>query len=528
MKKIALYFLLMALPVFSGCARHYVFQDAPPVTQMQDQKPSSLPRTSDFNFVEYSVTSSARYPLVRAMDPRRVPRSEDVNAADDVPASTWFTPRLGYKTLTPEALLKGPEEVGPPQAPLKILKAKTKGNSPGFHVEDSRGKRYLIKFDSGDYPALESTANLIANRLFWAFGYNVPEDYLYLLNPDDLSNENSQVSEDDVQKVLTFSAVEDDGRYRVTASLFIDGKSLGPIPQRGTRKGDVNDVIPHENLRVLRALRVFCAFTGNSGMRSDNSLDVYRGEPGEGHTVHYLLDFGETFGIHGIEKDRPWDGYEHFFSYQDTALRFFTFGAPLQAWEKTESDPEDPKGTFDAESFKLKEWRESTQFMPIRHARPEDDYWAAKILAGLTPDHLKALFEAARFPDPEYAEVMPGILLERRRKIFDYVFGRVSPLETEGLENGALQVKDLGRVLLEEKGPLRYQVRLFNRGHKQVAKTFWLESSEENFEVAIDPETLQRAGNYLRVEIRKESSSRSAEFHLRADGGKTRLAGVVH
>lgn len=521
--------LSISLLMLAGCSHSYVFKNAAPITQLDDKKPSAVPKESDFNFNEYGVSSSVRYPMVRKMDPRRIPRSEDVNAADEVPASTWFTPRLGYETMSPEKLLKGPEQIGPPQPPFEIFKAKTKGNSPGFHVRDNRGKRYILKFDSGDFPAMESTANLIANRLFWGFGYNVPEDFLYLLNGEDLSiAEDASVTQDDVDQVLTFSAMEEDGSYRVTASLYVEGKILGAIPQRGTRENDPNDRIPHENLRILRALRVFNAFTGNSGFRSDNALDVYVGKEGAGHTVHYLLDFGETLGVHGVEKNRQWDGYEHFFSYQDSMRDFFAFGIPTRRWEKLEKDSTSPSGTFNGETFRLDEWRETTQFMPIRHSQPDDDYWAAKILAAVTEDHLQTLFQAANYPDPEYQKNVMDFLMTRRHQILKSTFHKVSPLESKGIQNGVLTVQDKAKEVFGAEAA-RYEVKIFNQGRKQIEKTFWVDSAEETFEIKIEPATLERAKNYLRIEIRKENSSRAAEFHVRSDSnGAPQVVGIIH
>lgn len=533
-KKILLITGLWVAPGLTGCMHSYVFHDRPPVTQIQDEKPSGVPQSSDFDFVEYSVTSSVRYPIVRSMDLRRIPRSQDVNSIDDIPASTWYTPRLGAKTISPEELLRGPVEIGPPQIPLQVVKAKTKGNSPGFIIRDSRGKKYLLKFDPSDYPNLESTVNLIANRLFWGFGYNVPEDFLFTFSPSDLTRaEDSGVAQEDFDHVLTFAAMEDDGRYRVTASLLIEGTVLGPIPQRGTRKGDTHDLIPHENLRILRALRVFSAFLDHSGIRTDNSLDVYAGEEGKGHTIHYLLDFGETMGTHGVEKGRVWDGFEHLFSIHDTARNYLRFGFPERSWEKLEVDPDDPRGSFEKDAFRLSRWRETTQYMPIRHSRPDDDYWAAKILGALQPEHLDALLKAANHPDPDYIEYLRTTLWARRDIIFKEVFESVTPVESAGVQNGKILFENRGKKLLPGEDPVSYKIRFYNRGNRRVGKSVTLEESATEFQVPLDAELMKKAGDYLRIEVSStrfgKKSARPAEFHVitNAQSGP-RLAGVVH
>lgn len=527
-------FFLFTILIFAGCTHAYVFKEAAPVKKIEDQKLASIPqKTNDFDFVEYTITSSIRYPAVDLMDTRRSPRSKDVNSLDQLPASSWYTPRLGYRDLSPEELLRGPEKVGPPKAPLTIIKAKTKGNSPGFLIKDSRGEKYLLKFDPSDYPNLESTVNLVASRLFWGFGYNTPEDYLVAFTPEDLKDDPaSGVKQEDIDNVLTLSASPDDkGQYHATASLFLPGKILGPVLQRGTRKGDLNDKIPHQDLRILRAMRMFSAWTDQSGFRIDNSMDVYEGPEGQGHTVHYLLDFGEAMGAHGVEKDRVWDGFEYLFSIPDSTRKYLTLGIPVQRWENLKVAPSDPRGSFEAEAFDPAQWRATTQFMAIQKSQPDDDYWAAKIIAAVTREHLEKLFAATEHPDQDYVKDMIEILWKRREKVLNYAFSRVTPLESLGIKNGSLKLEDIRQKFLGA-GVSRYEVRYFNKGRKQVAKKTVIEG-KNGLELPVG-DLLKAANGYLRVEIRavengqNSKKSRAAQFHVRETASGPVVAGVVH
>ncbi len=446
---------------------------------------------------------------------------------DQVPASAWFTPRLGFKNISPEDLVKGPDEKGPPQAPLTIVKAKDKGNSPGFIVKDSRGLKYLIKFDRLAYPNLESTVDFVCNRVFWGFGYNVPEDFIYYLNPDE-TKIGEGVDAEKVEKVYTFSHQGADKRYRTVASLFLKGNILGPINPKGTRRGDINDRIAHENRRVLRALRMFSAYLGNSGLRSDNSLDVYEGEAGQGHTVHYLLDFGENFGSHGLEKDRHWDGFEHFFSLEDSFWKFLALGIPVQKWEKLKFDTEYQMGSFNIEDYEPGKWKETTPYLPIRYSKPDDDYWAAKILTALTTEHLQALFNAEPHPSQEYVQRVLEILKGRREKTIRYAFERVSPLESEGVKAGKLPVEDLGAEFGLQSS--EYRVKFLNSKGKRVAPEMTIPGSK-TFEVPVE-QALAAANGYLRVDVTAVRGGKpapsAAQFHIRQSENGARLAGVVH
>ena len=43
--------------------------------------------------------------------------------------------------------------------------------------------------------------------------------------------------------------------------------------------------------------------------------------------------------------------------------------------------------------------KRSLPYELIRVSRPEDDYWAVKILGTITPEHLKLLINEARYPE---------------------------------------------------------------------------------------------------------------------------------
>ena len=87
-----------------------------------------------------------------------------------------------------------------------------------------------------------------------------------------------------------------DGKVRALASLYIEGKPLGGFKYYGRRPDDPNEIAPHEHLRVLRGLYVFCAWLNHTDAKSLNSLDVLTQENGCKFVKHYLLDFGAAFG----------------------------------------------------------------------------------------------------------------------------------------------------------------------------------------------------------------------------------------
>ncbi len=531
-------FLCMAIAGYvflSGCSpAGYRFADRPPVTRLDDRRPVPVPQATEYQGRRYAFEVLVHRPAVEGLKSTPSLPAMDVNALDEVPASSWFTPRLGYRRISPGELLAGPRKVGPPQLPLRVVKAKSGGNNPGFIVADARGELYLVKFDPPDFPALETATALVVNRLFWGFGYNVPEDYLLFFRREDVQvDPRGDLSPGEVDRVLRSVAAPVNGRYRATASLFLKGKILGPVPDRGVREDDPNDGIPHENRRVLRALRVFGAFVNHSDMRIDNSLDVYEGPPGKGHVVHYLLDFGEAFGGHGAEHDYLWDGFRHMFSFREVALNLLSLGLRVESWENLHYTPYRSVGAFEAEVFDPGKWKEVYPYAPIRASRPDDDYWAAKILGALTEEHIRALIEAAQYPEPGAAEYMVHTLMKRRRKVLEYFLHRVSPVEVIRQEGNWLHLEDRGRAILKDSSLTRYEVRFFDGKGRSIDHTQVISTGETTFRVYLSPALLQAANGYLRVDVwayrRGHRLPRPAQFHFRGKEPQLlHLVGVVH
>ena len=458
----------------------------------------------------------------------------DVNSMDDLPKSTWFTPRLGYTEISPQALLDGPRVVGPPEPPIIVTRAKVGGGNPGFIARDSRGHLYLLKFDPPGFPAVETTTAPIVNRLFWGFGYNVPEDYLLSFRREDLGVDTAgELTGADVEAVLEQVAPPVAGVYRSTASLLVPGTILGPVSATGVRKDDPNDWVRHEDRRILRALRVFCAFTNHTDIRIDNSLDVYVGEPGQGHVEHYLLDFGEALGGHGAEHDYRWDGFHHFFSWEDAGKNLVTLGLNVEDWEDLEYTRWTSVGAFQSTIFKPEGWREVWPYAPIRSSRPDDDYWAAKIVGSVTREHLDALVQAADYPEDGAAEYVAQTLMERRQKILHYFLGQVSPVEAR-LQGEELILTDMGIELAgEDAASSSYQIRFLEDDGDEAGDALTLTGDGAVVKVPVPGSLVEKAGGYLRVEARVvrdgEKAPRPAEFHVRMSGdGSVRLVGVVH
>ena len=112
------------------------------------------------------------------MEVRADAHAANVNSLDEVPDSTWFTNRIGARELTVDDVRRGPNtDDGPDRsAPWQITGTKVGGSSVGLLMKDGRGIKYILKFDQKGIPEMETAADVIVQRLFYAAGFNVPED----------------------------------------------------------------------------------------------------------------------------------------------------------------------------------------------------------------------------------------------------------------------------------------------------------------------------------------------------------------
>jgi len=63
-----------------------------------------------------------------------------------------------------------------PISPWRVVGTKVGGKSAGLMIVDGAGDRFILKFDEVGAPEMETAANVVAQRLLWAAGFNVPED----------------------------------------------------------------------------------------------------------------------------------------------------------------------------------------------------------------------------------------------------------------------------------------------------------------------------------------------------------------
>ncbi|MFO7653770.1 MAG: hypothetical protein R6X25_08075 [Candidatus Krumholzibacteriia bacterium] len=465
-----------------------------------DRAAIPVPEPHEPALLAYGIDANFSRPLSRLLDPGRwlralfgadpAPPAADVNSLDEVMDSTWFTNRIGLYPMTEAEVMAGPGGEGPDcSGPWRVVQAKSAGVSLGFVIEDVQGTRFLMKFDEPLYPELSTRAAPVTSRLFHAIGYNVPQDHAVSFRREQLqvtpglvlrarAGGEFELTETRLDSLLTAANAFRAGRYQALVSRFLDGEIIGPFDAMGTRSDDPNDRVAHQHRRSLRALRLFAAWTDHVDTKMHNSLDVYVGEPGEGHVVHHLIDFASTLGAQaGVYILRF--GFEYVFDPGVFIGRTLGLGLRMPAWIQLRRPADLPEvGFWQVELWDPLAWKPTMPNSAFANLTDRDGYWAAKVISAFDDDHLRAAVAAGGYRQPEAAEYMVRILAARRDKLARAWFDRVAPIDFFRWTDDAVVFRDLGmeRNLYPEVGT-RYRVRWAAVDHRREERrwTPWQE-----------------------------------------------------
>ncbi len=372
----------------------------------------------------------------------------NVDAFGEVPNSTWFTNRNRRSAMSLEEIARGPNTGAAPDPTTTwtITRAKAEGVTPGFHIVDGHGERYVIKFDPIGYSGLNSGADVVGAKLFYAAGYNTPENYIIHFDPSilemgdgvkivDEKGRKRLMTEQDMEEILARVEYREDGTIRALASKYIPGDLLGPFHFEGVRKDDPNDFVPHEHRRELRGQKIFAVWVNHIDAKAANSMDTYLGEPGEGHVVHYMMDFGTTLGSGGRGPHPRYRGHQNELDPHGILFKMLTLGFWVEEWEKPDTVEHPSAGRFsptrlDPDGFKF--------IFPnpaYDNCTDLDAYWGAKVVMAFRDDQIRAAVATGQYPK-DAEDFLVNTLISRRDIIGRYWFDRAPPMDWFDLGRG--------------------------------------------------------------------------------------------
>ena len=402
-------------------------------------------------------------------------RAANTNTVDEVPDSSWFTNRVGPRASGPldlATLVKGADTgTGPADGRWTITGRKGEGVTPGFTIKDSGGEIYWIKFDPKGFPEMASGAEIISTKLFHAFGYHVPENYLVNMRRDNLDiapdatmkdedGRRRKFTETDLDEILEQAARQPDGSFRVLASRNLPGRVLGPFRYYSTRPDDPNDIFDHEHHRELRGLSVFAAWLNHDEVRSTNSLDTVVSVNNRQVVRHHLLDFGSTLGSGSVKAQSRRAGNEFVWESRPTLITMLTLGLYVRPWLKVEYPDVPAVGRLESSYYRAEQWKPDYPNPAFKNARPEDHFWAARIVAAVTDDAVAAVVKEARYTDARATEYLTKTLLERRSKVLAAWLNATNPLVNVALSaSGQLTFENAAEKAGVAKAADRYTVQ---------------------------------------------------------------------
>jgi len=437
------------------------FPQQAPVLRVDDRRPFAEPPEG---FYSPYIWDGANYSVFRPISHfwrfETKPPALDVNALDEVPNSSWFTNRLSARLMSPEEVYRGacedPDDT--PALPWTVVGGKPDGANPGFQAKDADGTRFLVKVDGVVQPERATTADVVGAALFHVAGYWVPCNRVAFIRKEDLQlKEGAEVrrtngtveplQQETIDTIMSKATEVEPGLYRVSLSEFISGRPIGPFRYEGLRGDDWNDTIPHEHRRSLRAMRLLAAWIEHVDTRQENTMLAWiqTSEDGQGFTRHYRIDFGESFGIVAGPDGIPERlGHAGYFDLGQMATDFVTLGLLDRPWYDKELNPAgEVLGYYRADTFDAESWEPGYPNPAFENATEADTAWMARIIARLTPAHIRALVDRAHLKNEVMQEEIVRVMTARRQKMLERYLTRLSPLTWPELRRGRVCLQDL-------------------------------------------------------------------------------------
>lgn len=331
-----------------------------------------------------------------------------------------------------------------------------------------------------------------------------------------------------LDELLKKAASSGDGTFRIIASKAIPGTPVGHFRYYGTRPDDPNDIYPHEHRRELRGMSVFAAWLNHDDSRSINSHDSLQRVDGRAIVQHYLLDFGSTLGSGSTKKQTTRAGNEYIWEARPTFVTMLTLGFYVRPWVKVKYPDIPAVGRFESAYFTPEHWKPEYPNPAFRNARPEDLFWAARIVSRVSDEAVRAVVRTAKFTDSKATDYLAATLLERKRKVLASWLNVTNPVVDVALDaTGKLTFENAAVAAGVAKEAERYTLawsRFDNLTHAHSAVGG--EQTVTAMAAQAPAELLSNSGEFIAVTIRAFHPDRPAWQHpliayfKRTDGWK--------
>jgi hypothetical protein len=256
--------------------------------------------------------------------------------------------------------------------------------------------------------------------------------------------------------------------------------------------------------------------------------DVYVGDPGKGHLLHYIVAMDDAFGANAVGREAEARlGGEGKYLNENALTALLTLGLrrrvapPVQTRWLALGEFQD----VDAPE----EFTTSPPYEPADRLRPADAYWMGKRLAAVPAEAINAALIAGHFSDFSARARAAEVLETRRSRAIAWAFAQVTPAEVERIEPGRLVLRDQARAR-KIKGVVdeRYVVTFLDDYGATVAPPIVVPVPDAAVSIPLPP----GVPDYLvvrAVALRESGKApRAVEVHVFKDPSGIRVLGVVH
>jgi hypothetical protein len=142
-----------------------------------------------------------------------------------------------------------------------------------------------------------------------------------------------------------------------------------------------------------------------------------------------MFDFGSIMGSGTVYPQRHRAGNEYILEWKPGWLTLATLGVYTRPWMHI-SYPDVPRavGRFEGTAFQPEQWKPEYPNTAFDNMRPDDAFWAARIVSRFDDASVRAIVEKARYSDRSATEYVTETLVRRRHKVLSTWLTQVNPL----------------------------------------------------------------------------------------------------
>ena len=403
-------------------------------------------------------------------------RALNVNTVDEVPDSSWFTNRIGRNAMSTESIKRGPDRAESINVTgWKVSGGKSAGVQPGFRMTDAEGQIYQIEVDPPSNPEIASGAEIIGTAFYHAIGYNVVDVYPAEIDRDalviadgatirdPLNGRRRQMKKYDLDNVFNRAARLKNGHYRVLVSRFASGTPLGNFryygraPGRSQRSGSAR--APPRIARCARLRRVAESRRLTRHQQSRHARADERPRMGQALHVRLRIDSGERHGLRATSsagqrihvRTEAWMAHDGHARFVCPAVDHHRLPGRAEVCGASRSRRFDPV-----------QWKPEYPNPAFANMRPDDAFWAARIVSKFSDAAIRAVVEKAEYTEPAATDFMTKTIIARRDKVVATWLNQVCPVvDTTMAADGTLVFTNAAVDAKAATAPERYELNWF-------------------------------------------------------------------